>query len=193
MTLESRKRALHPEGVRAFRYATVGRRAAWLLLMLVALPAQARTETDCRPALRPPVPGMILRPFAPADRGGHWGVDLASSEAAVVRAPVSGRVTYAGSVAGIRSVTVAPRSEVRVSISYLSEIWVTRGQRLKVGQPLGRSGIDHGISAVHLSLRVKGRYQDPRPALNCGAGPGPNGGRLKLLPHGSGAHQRVDH
>ena len=118
-------------------------------------------------------------------------MDLASSLGAVVRAPVSGRVTFAGSVAGTRSVTVAPLSQVRVSISYLSEIWVVTGQQLRVGQPLGRSGTDHGIPAVHLSLRVEGRYQDPSHALGCGARPGHSGGRLRLLPHRSDAQQRV--
>lgn len=152
---------------------------AWLLIFSSA----AQAAPSCETALMSPVPGKTLRPFVPIDKGGHWGIDLASLPARVVRSPVTGTVTFAGKVAAMASVTVAPLPRIRVSLSYLSEIWVVRGQRVRAGQPLGRSGTDHGIPAVHLSLRVDGRYTDPRPALDCGVGSLRIPGTVKLLPH----------
>ena len=139
---------------------------------------------SCEVALRPPVHGAAVRSYLPIDRGGHWGVDLAAAAFEVVRAPVSGVVTFAGEVAGNNSVTLAPNPEVRVSLSHLSEIWVTRGRWLAAGHPVGRAGADHGISAVHLSLRVGGQYTDPQPALDCHPRVRRLGGTLRLLPVG---------
>ena len=156
----------------------------WVVLawVLVAVPSTgALAVGPCDVALAPPVGGSIVRTFVPADRGGHWGVDLASPPAGLVRAPVSGRITFAGRVAGRLSVTIAPSPRSRVSLSYLSELWVEENRVLAAGQPLGRSGVDHGLAAVHLSLRVGGRYLDPMPALECGRQPRAGWGWLRLL------------
>ena len=150
--------------------------------LLVAISAPAPAAPPCARALSPPVPGKIVRPFNPAKGGGHFGVDLASPMAAPVRAPVSGTVTFAGKVAGMLSVTIAPSPRVRVSLSFLSRIWVTTGRKVRTGDLLGRTGSDHGVGAVHLSLRVDGRYIDPRPALACGAYPPSTRWGLRLLP-----------
>ena len=145
-------------------------------------PVQALPSCDV--ALRSPVSGDAVRSYLPIAPGGHWGVDLAAGALEVVRAPVSGVVTFAGRVVGNRSVTLAPNPAVRVSLSHLSEIWVAPGRWVKVGHPVGRSGLDHGISAVHLSLRVGGQYTDPQPALDCHRGMRRMRGTLKLLPAG---------
>lgn len=182
MTLDNPLLPSHSVGVRGLSLGTSGRWVVVFAALVVAFATPAWTVAACDLSLRPPVSGEVLRPFDPTHRDGHWGVDLASSPAAVVRSPVSGEVTFAGRVAGMQSVTVAPSSQVRVSLSYLSEIWVVTGQRLTVGQPLGRSGSDHGRSAVHLSLRVGGRYVDPLLALACGPTDVPVRGILRLLP-----------
>ncbi|MDE0233645.1 MAG: M23 family metallopeptidase [bacterium] len=108
-------------------------------------------------------------------------MDLASPWAGTVRAAVSGTVTFAGRVAGRMLVTIAPENRVRVSVSYLSSVWVSAGQWIRVGEVLGRSGADHGLSAVHLSLRIDGRYVNPEPALACGSSTGHPWGRLRLV------------
>ena len=143
-----------------------------------------RAFPSCEVALWSPVNGKTVRPYLPIAKGGHWGVDLAARRSEVVRAPVSGMVTFAGRVVGNNSVTLAPNAAVRVSLSHLSEIWVTPGRWLEAGHPVGRSGVDHGISAVHLSLRVGGHYTDPQPALDCHRGVRGVRGTLKLLPAG---------
>jgi hypothetical protein len=164
-----------PTGI--FRYGVVA--AAFLILMCSGA---ARAAPSCHTALAPPVPGKTVRPYLPIGKGGHWGVDLAAARFEVVRSPVSGSVTFAGRVAGRKSMTLAPQAGIRVSISHLSELWVTVGQRVTVGQPVGRSGEDRGISAVHVSLRVDGRYTDPQPALDCHSGWRRMQGELRLLP-----------
>ncbi len=150
------------------------------LLVVLSLPATA--APPCPLTLRPPVPGEVVRPFKPVRAGGHFGVDLASPRSALVRAPISGTVTFAGRVAGMRSVTIAVGGSVRISLSHLSEVWVRAGQRVQMGGLLGRSGTDHGRAAVHLSVRVAGRYIDPQPALKCGARPAATRWGLRLLP-----------
>lgn len=150
------------------RRIRIGGGLALVLALLAAATAPARAA-PCAGLLRPPVPGAMVRLFEPAGKGGHWGVDLAAPVGTVVRAPAPGTVTFAGEVAGVQSVTIAPSDRMRVSLSYLSEVWATAGRPVRSGEPLGRSGLDHGRAAVHLSVRVDGRYVDPRSALGCGA------------------------
>ncbi|NIR41214.1 MAG: M23 family metallopeptidase, partial [Actinobacteria bacterium] len=79
----------------------------------------------------------VLAPFAPAgDYAGHWGIDVPAEPGSQVTSPVPGWVTFAGSVAGMRSVTVAGGA-VRVSFSYLADIAVEPGERVAAGDPVG--------------------------------------------------------
>ena len=176
----------HLVEVKRHRFGPVGWWAAFLSVALSILPSQAWAAPTCDLVLTPPVSGETVRRFSPAHRGGHWGVDLASPWAGTVRAPVSGTVTFAGRVAGRMSVTIAPENRLRVSVSYLSQLWVSAGQWIEVGGVLGRSGTDHGLSAVHLSLRIDGRYVDPEPTLACGTRTDHPWGRLRLVPHPAG-------
>ena len=174
--LEMRKRSLGPVRWWAF----------FVLALWAAFPSEAWAASSCETVLTPPVSGGILRRFAPAYGGGHWGVDLASAPAGLVRAPVSGTVTFAGRVAGRLSVTIAPLPRARVSLSFLSAVWVRAGQQVAVGRVLGRSGTDHGIPAVHMSLRVNGRYMNPETALACGRSTNHPWGTLRLLSYSPG-------
>ena len=179
--LNSNPGPAHPVVVKRRRFESVGRWGAFLSVVLLLLPSPARAVPSCDLALAPPVSGEAVRRFSPAHSGGHWGVDLASPWSGTVRAPVSGTVTFAGRVAGRMSVTIAPKNRLRVSLSYLSSVWVSAGQWIEVGGVLGRSGADHGLSAVHVSLRVDGRYVDPEPALACGRRTSHPWGKLRLV------------
>jgi lipoprotein NlpD len=109
-----------------------------------------------------PVDGPVVRPFAPQGAfGGHWGIDLAVPVGTPVRSIAPGVVTFSGEVALRASVTVDHGGGVRSSYSYLTTRSVAVGQRVSAGTVLGTSGIDHGIAALHLSIRVGGRYVDP--------------------------------
>ena len=171
----------HLVGVKSHFWFRVG----WWVTLAAAFStssfSQAWAGPRCETPLMPPVPGEVIRNFAPHRQPGHWGVDLASPPSGVVRAPVSGTVTFVGLVAGRKSVTIAPHPRVRVSLSYLSKSSVLPGQRIAVGALLGRSGEDRGFAAVHLSMRVDGQYRDPQPALACDRSADSVWGRLKLL------------
>jgi len=149
------------------------------LIALALLSPYPPGSAGC-PGLSAPVAGEIVRAFAPVGTfGGHWGVDFSVEPGTGVRAADAGRVTFAGEVAGVLSVTVHHGGGLRTSYSYLSEIDVTRGQWVATGSPIGRSGTDHDIAAVHFSVRVGDVYQDPANWLVCLTSPQP---ALTLVP-----------
>ncbi len=116
----------------------------------------------------PPVDGPVVRPFAPEGRyAGHWGVDFAVERGSPVHAVAGGTVTFAGEVAGVATVTIDHGGGVKTSYSYLASLSVEPGERASPGAVVGMSGIDHGLAALHLSVRVRGRYVDPMGWLRC--------------------------
>lgn len=116
----------------------------------------------------PPVDGPVVSRYAPVGQyGGHWGVDFGSEPGSMVRAPASGTVTFAGSVAGMKSVTIEPVPNFKVSLSYLGGILVRKGQRVEAGSIVALSGWAHETEAVHLSTRIDGRYVDPQSQMGC--------------------------
>ncbi|MEZ5176607.1 MAG: M23 family metallopeptidase [Acidimicrobiia bacterium] len=124
-------------------------------------------------------PGTIVRAYEPVGRfAGHWGIDIAAAEGAPVAVVGDGVVTFAGSVAGRLSVTVASGS-AKVSYSYLAAISVSEGQRVVRGATVGVVGTHGGRAAFHLSFRVDGRYRDPKALFAC---LGPPALGLRLAP-----------
>lgn len=116
----------------------------------------------------PPVDGPVTAGYAPiGDYAGHWGLDFSAEPGSAVRAPATGVVTFAGSVAGMRTVTIEPTPGQRISVSYLSAVQVTTGARVTRGERIGSSGVPHGVAGVHMSVRVDGRYFDPAAFLGC--------------------------
>ena len=113
----------------------------------------------------------MIAPYAPVGQyGGHWGIDFQADVGDPVSAPAFGLVTFAGSVAGTRSVTIEPLNGLKFSVSYLSEIHVAEGERVVRGETIGSSGLAHGIAGVHMSTRVDGIYVDPAFWLGCKSG-----------------------
>ncbi len=146
----------------------------------------------------PPVPGSVLRGFLEPEHAyapGHRGVDLATSPGAVVGAAAPGEVSFAGSVAGRRWVTVAHADGVRTSYGHLDAVHVQPGQRVARGQALGTATGSNGDDpmrpepGLHWSARRGERYLDPlsllgglpRPTL---VGPGGwRGSHLVVAPY----------
>lgn len=127
--------------------------------------------------LTTPVSGDVDALFQPGPGyAGHWGVDFAVSPGTEVRAAAGGSVSFAGSVAGMRTVTVDHGHGTKTSVSHLLEVSVVRGQEVEAGEILGASGFPHGEPGVHFSVRVDGAYVDPALLLDC------LGGTIRLLP-----------
>jgi murein DD-endopeptidase MepM/ murein hydrolase activator NlpD len=127
--------------------------------------------SSCPVSFPVPEPAPVVRSFAPAGPfAGHWGVDLAVPPGTPVRSVARGVVTFAGSVAGTRSVTVDHGGGLRTTYSYLGSISVSPGS-VVAGGVLGGSGEDHGVAALHVSVRFGSRYVDPLRVLGCRIGP----------------------
>lgn len=139
-------------------------------LLLVAPPASAEEIPAPRPGATHAVPlyGELVRiydappdPFAP----GHRGVDVSAPLGSLVRASAVGVVSFAGSVAGNRTVTVDHGGGLLTSYSFLGNILVTKGTPVEQGEAVGTIGTGHSGSSlpphVHLSARRDGVYFDP--------------------------------
>jgi murein DD-endopeptidase MepM/ murein hydrolase activator NlpD len=142
-----------------------------LLSLLIAVPAEAQPAQPIpRQGASHAVPlyGELVRvydapedPFAP----GHRGADVAASLGSPVRASAPGVVSFAGSVAGNRTVTVDHGNGLLTSYSYLGSLRVTKGTPVEQGEIVGTVGTGHPGSTlpphVHLSARQDGFYFDP--------------------------------
>jgi murein DD-endopeptidase MepM/ murein hydrolase activator NlpD len=124
---------------------------------------------------------VVVRPFeAPPGpyAAGHRGVDLATSPDDVVLAAGSGRVRFAGSVAG-RGVVVIEHPDGVLTEYEPVRPTVSAGEPLSRGQPIGRVQGSHGgcspSRCLHWGARRDGAYFDPMTLL-VGLGP------VRLLP-----------
>jgi pyruvate/2-oxoglutarate dehydrogenase complex dihydrolipoamide acyltransferase (E2) component len=121
-----------------------------------------------------PVQGQVITPYRNGDDpyagGRHRGIDIAGRVGAPVVAATAGTVRFAG-MAGSSGLTVAIRSaDGRFDTSYLhlSSVEVRRGDRVRVGGPIGAVGTTGRRSAapphLHFGVRVAGTrhaYLDP--------------------------------
>lgn len=152
------------------------RRAMVLVMACVVTHAAApvRAQPAGGPALRPgashavPLYGALLRVYdAPDDpyAAGHRGVDVGAAAGSAVRASAPGTVSFAGSVAGNRTVSVDHPDGVRTTYSYLASALVRAGDAVERGRAVGTVGAGHPGSGlgphVHLSARRGGVYFDP--------------------------------
>jgi murein DD-endopeptidase MepM/ murein hydrolase activator NlpD len=129
-------------------------------LVFLAAAAALVPSTDC---YRPPVMAPIVEHFeAPVCRWcpGNRGLDYATRPGEPVRAAASGRVTFAGLVAGRRWVTIAHRDGLRTSYGPLAAVAVRAGADVTSGQALGRAA-----GPLHFGVRRGDVYVDPETVL----------------------------
>lgn len=131
-----------------------------VLLAVVVQPGWAQVRYE------PPVPGSVVRTFAPPATPyghGHRGIDLAVAPGDPVRAMASGVVGFAGSVAGTSWVSVEHAGGLRTTVGPLGRIVVRTGQRITGGDLLGTVGPGaHGrAGTLHVGVRRDGVYIDP--------------------------------
>jgi murein DD-endopeptidase MepM/ murein hydrolase activator NlpD len=107
----------------------------------------------------------VVEAFDPpntAYSAGHRGVDLPGVVGEPVRAVASGRVTFAGSVAGVGVVTVDHGGER--STYQPVKVDVRRGERVRAGDSLGRlraAGSHCASACLHLGRLAGDAYLDP--------------------------------
>lgn len=141
------------------RHALVGALVTALLVVSPLGVPSASAETPSSPAHRPPVDAAVVDPFRPPDRPygpGNRGLEYGTSPGTAVTATAAGTVTFAGTVAGTRHVTVLHADGVRTSYSFLARVDVLVGQRVVQGQVVGTT-----VGHLHLGARYGDAYFDP--------------------------------
>lgn len=144
-------------------------------MRLVLLPALLAILVGAPPALAWtwPVDGSVLQPFVlggdPYAADQHRGIDVSALEGAPVRAPVSGTVTFAGSVpSGGRTITIETPDGYAVTLLHLGATLVAEGDTIAEGDGVGVAGWsgapEHAAPSVHLGVRIAAQptgYLDP--------------------------------
>jgi len=115
---------------------------------------------------RAPVPGAVVRPFAPPPTpyaAGHRGVDLVAAAGAPVRAAGAGVVRFARPVAGRGVVVLAHADGITTEYEPVRPL-VRAGQALRAGDVVGRIAGRHAgcaVSCLHWGARRGAAYLDP--------------------------------
>jgi murein DD-endopeptidase MepM/ murein hydrolase activator NlpD len=154
--------------------AAVRRYQRWAGLTSDGEVGPATTLSLARPPARSlvsiasPIPVPATDGFGPRGARMHTGLDFPAPTGTPVVAARTGVVTVARWLSGYGN-TVAIRHKLGTSTLYahLSAILVRPGQRVAVGQPVGRVGATGSATGPHLhfELRVRGAPIDPLPAF----------------------------
>jgi len=154
--------------------AAVRRYQRWAGLTSDGEVGPATTLSLARPPARSlvsiasPIPVPATDGFGPRGARMHTGLDYPAPTGTPVVAARTGVVTVARWLSGYGN-TVAIRHKLGTSTLYahLSAILVRPGQRVAVGQPVGRVGATGAATGPHLhfELRVRGAAIDPLPAF----------------------------
>ena len=159
---------------------------ALLAVIVVAggpvLPSPARAQ-PALPLLIPPVDGVVERRFEPPQTpwgSGHRGIDYAVATGVAIRAAGTGRVAFAGSIAGRLAVTIDHGAGLETTYSILSQVDVTTGDVIGQGHYIGKTGYSHPgrPAGLHFGVKLNGAYVDPLAYL----GPVDVRGALHLAP-----------
>ena len=135
--------------------------------------------------LIPPVDGPIAARFEQPDGRwgpGHRGIDLAVPAGTSVRAAGAGTVTFAGTVAGTKAVTIDHGGGLETTYTDLGSVLVEAGQAVTEGHWIGTTAVTHratGTAGLHFGVIVDGTYADPELFL----GPLDISDAIYLAPH----------
>lgn len=116
--------------------------------------AQIASETH-----QPPVDAPVRDPFRAPEHAfgpGNRGIEYGTDDGQPVLASADGTISFAGSVAGNRFVTVDHGAGLVTTVGFLAEVVVRSGEVVVQGQTLGVSG-----TKTHFSARQSGEYIDP--------------------------------
>ncbi|WP_229117249.1 M23 family metallopeptidase [Enemella dayhoffiae] len=166
---------------------TLGTALATLVLLsgwvrpAAAVPAPPVVPIGRSPLADSPAPTRVFQPPAKRWQSGHRGVDLPGRAGESVLAAASGRVTFAGQLAG-RGVVVIEHGSVRTTYEPVQGS-VRVGDRVTAGQRIGVLLAGHAgcaaAACLHWGLRAGEDYLDPMLMV------GPGNPRVRLLPSGA--------
>lgn len=126
------------------------------LAVQAVVPAPAAAEP---PPYVQPVDAPVVDPFRPPASQfgpGNRGLEYGTPPGTEVRATADGVVTFAGTVASTRHVTVRHDDGLRTTYSFLDRVDVVMGQRVEQGHVLGTT-----VGHLHLGARAGDAYLDP--------------------------------
>jgi murein DD-endopeptidase MepM/ murein hydrolase activator NlpD len=128
-----------------------------------ALPANPSTDLD----FRWPARGRVISGFG---SGGNEGINISVPEGTPVRAAESGTVAYAGSeLKGYGNLVLIRHDNGYVSAyAHNGELAVKRGEKVKRGQVVAKSGQSGNVNApqLHFEIRKGSTPVDPMPYLS---------------------------
>ena len=128
-----------------------------------ALPANPSTDLD----FRWPARGRVISGFG---SGGNEGINISVPEGTPVRAAESGTVAYAGSeLKGYGNLVLIRHDNGYVSAyAHNGELAVKRGEKVKRGQVVAKSGQSGNVNApqLHFEIRKGSTPVDPLPYLS---------------------------
>jgi murein DD-endopeptidase MepM/ murein hydrolase activator NlpD len=139
--------------------------------LAVAWSASPDQATAASPGYLRPVRGPIVRRFEPPPTpfaAGHRGIDMAVPAGTPVLASNDGVVAFAGRVGFELFVSIDHADGIRTTYSFLSAVWVSRGEIVARGRPIAASGPGHAGSTephLHFGARIGEAYIDPEPLL----------------------------
>jgi murein DD-endopeptidase MepM/ murein hydrolase activator NlpD len=125
------------------------------------------------PTFRWPVHGKVVAGFGPRPNGQqNDGINVAVPENTPVKAAEDGVVAYAGSeLKGYGNLVLVRHSNGYVTAyAHAKELLVKRGDQIKRGQVIAKSGQTGNVDApqLHFEVRKGAAPQDPMPMLNGG-------------------------
>jgi len=147
-----------------------------VLATTVAGNARAAASTEPDVTYQPPVDAPVADPFRAPEHAygpGNRGLAYELPPASPVRSSAEGTVVFAGRVGGTRHVTVLHADGIRTSYSFLEEVLVERGDRLRRGDIVGLAG-----AGFHLGARDGDAYIDPAALFDASVV------RVRLVVHG---------
>lgn len=139
-----------------------------VVVLALALAVLGTVRADAGSRWMWPLVGEVIRDFhrpESAWAAGHRGIDIQAIPGAEVRAPVAGRVTFVGPVAGRGVVVLRTLEDEDVTLEPV-EPSVLLGDVVNPGDIVGLLRGGHlGTNSLHLGIRVLGQYVDPLPYL----------------------------
>jgi murein DD-endopeptidase MepM/ murein hydrolase activator NlpD len=138
-----------------------------------ATTGSAKTAEGAPPSFRWPVKARVIAGFGPRPNGQqNDGINLAVPEGTAVKAAEDGVVAYAGSeLKGYGNLVLVRHSNGYVTAyAHAKELMVKRGDPIKRGQVIAKSGQTGNVDApqLHFEIRKGPAPMDPMPMLSGG-------------------------